>query len=58
MKSIVRTPLHEIRLAETNAVVKEQNLQNLQQEKEVLVQRVDMVEDVLQEVLLTIIPTK
>ena len=55
MKSIIRTPLHEIRQNETNAAVKEQNIQNLTQEKEELRGRVDVVEGVLQDVLLTMI---
>lgn len=55
MKSIIRTPLHEIRQQETNMAVKEQNIQNLTEEKEVLKGRVEAVEGVLQDVLLTIL---
>lgn len=55
MKSIIRTPLHEIRQNEINAEVKDQNIQNFAEEKEVLKERVDMVEGVLQDVLLTIL---
>lgn len=40
MKTIIRTPLHEIRLQELNAAVKDQNIQNFAQEKEVLKEQV------------------
>ena len=55
MKSIIRTPLHEIRQQETNVAVKDLNIQNFAEEKEVLKERVDTVESVLQDVLLTIL---
>lgn len=55
MKSIIRTPLHVIRQSETDAAVKDQNIHNFAEEKEVLKDRVDMVEGVLQEVLLNMI---
>lgn len=55
MKIIISTPLHEIRQQEVNVTVKDQNIQNFTEEKEVLKERIDMVEGVLQDVLLTIL---
>ena len=55
MKVIIQTPLHEIRQHETNVAVKDQNIQNFTEEKEVLKERVDTVEGVLQDVLLSIL---
>lgn len=52
MKAIVQTPLHELRQKETDAAVKDLNLQNTKKETETLKTRVELVESVVEEMII------
>lgn len=52
MKAIVQTPLHEMRQKEIDEEAKDKNLNNATKETEFLKTRVEMVENVVEQIII------